>query len=243
VIAGDVRTDAVLRQVERFFGEIPRGPAPAPRMPAGPRRAGCRLVMTDRVELPRLYLAWHSPALFAADDAELDLAADILANGRTSRLYSRLIHERRVAVELAAGQTSREWGGTFQIVASAAPGQVLDDLESAIHDEIARLADAGPSDDEVDRGRTQAESAFVFRVQSLGGFGGKADQLNAYNTYRRAPDGFADDLARYVSATGPSIRDAVARWLNPEHAVALAVVPAGAEGMLTGASPVARERL
>src|SRR5688572_7947422 len=201
VVAGDIRTDEVLREAERLFGEIPAGapvsPVVVPATPLGTRR----LIMEDRVELARLYLAWPSPALFQPGDADLDLAADLLANGRTSRLYERLIHDRRVAVELAAGQSSRELAGTFQIIASAAPGHTLDELETAIHEEVARFASEGPSDAEVARGRTQAETAFVLRVQSLGGFGGKADQLNAYNVYLDAPDSFDADLARYVDAT------------------------------------------
>ena len=113
----------------------------------------------DPVELARLYLTWPSPALFAPGDAELDLVADILANGRSSRLYRRLIHDRRVASELAAHQTSRELGGLFQIVASAAPGHTLADIAEAFDDEVRRFADEGPTDAEVNRGRARAEAA------------------------------------------------------------------------------------
>ena len=95
-----------------------------------------RIVHEDRVELPRLYLAWPTPSLFAAGDAELDLIADLLANGRTSRLYGRLIHDQRIATELAASQSSRELASTFQIVATAAPGRTLDELEQAIREEL-----------------------------------------------------------------------------------------------------------
>ena len=63
------------------------------------------------MELPRLYMAWHSPALFADDDAELDLVADVLAGGKTSRLYRALVYEQRIATEVAASQNSRELGG------------------------------------------------------------------------------------------------------------------------------------
>ncbi len=235
-IAGDVDTDDTLRLAEDFFGEIAPG-ADVPRVPVPPPAAGGRrLVLEDRVELPRLYLSWPSPALFTPGDAELDLVADVAANGRTSRLYARLIHDRRIAVELAAAQTSRELGGTFQIVASAAPGRSLDELEAAILEEVDRFANEGPTDAELERGRAQAEAAFVFRVQALGGFGGKADQLNAYNIYRNAPDSFAVDLARYVEATADDLRGAAAAWLDSRRGVALAVVPAGRLDLaLTGA--------
>jgi zinc protease len=228
-IAGDVDTEAVLRQVADLYGEIPAGePVPPVEAPvAAP--VSRRMVMEDRVELARLYIAWPSPGLFARGDAELDLVSDLMANGRTSRLYSRLIHDRRVAVELAAGQTSRELGGTFQIIASAAPGHTLDELEAAIHEEVGRFAGDGPTADEVDRGRAQAETAFVYRVQSLGGFGGKADQLNAYNTYWQSPDSFQEDLDRYLAASRDTLRDAARQWLSRARATTLGVVPMGRE--------------
>ncbi|MCC7042431.1 MAG: insulinase family protein [Acidobacteria bacterium] len=242
-IAGAVDTQAVLREVEELFGDIPSGeavlPVDAPAAVPVPRR----MVMEDRVELARLYMAWPSPGLFAQGDAELDLVSDLMANGRTSRLYSRLIHDRRIAVELAAGQTSRELGGTFQIIASAAPGHSLDELEAAVHEEVARFAAEGPTADEVDRGRAQAETAFVYRVQSLGGFGGKADQLNAYNTYRQSPDSFQEDLDRYLSATRDTLRAAAGTWLSRERATTLAVVPmGGTAAALSGAERVERGR-
>ena len=229
-IAGDVDTATVLRVVEELYGDIPAG-VPVPRVEAPtPVPVPRRMIMEDHVELARLYLGWPSPGLFAAGDAELDLVSDLMANGRTSRLYSRLIHDRRIAVELAAGQTSRELGGTFQIIASAAPGHTLDELETAIHEEVARFVSEGPTADEVDRGRAQAETAFVYRVQSLGGFGGKADQLNAYNTYQQAPDSFQADLDRYLSASRESLRDTTGHWLLRERATTLAVVPTGGDG-------------
>jgi zinc protease len=227
VVAGDVDTTATLAMVEELFGEIPSGTAvervTAPDSGVDPRR----IQMEDRVELPRLYLAWRSPALFAPGDAELDLIGDVIGNGRSSRLYRRLIHDRRIAVELAAAQTSRELGGTFQIVASAAPGHTLDELEAAVYEELDRFAERGPSAEELARGKAQAEAAFVFRLQSLGGFGGKADQLNAYNVYLKHPDSFDADLNRYLAVTLEGLRTAAGGLFDRSRAVALAVVPEG----------------
>ena len=226
-VAGDVDTAEVLTMVDELFGQIPSGEPVGPVVMAPARPARSRLVLEDRVELARLYLAWPSPALFAAGDAELDLAADLIGNGRTSRLYRRLIHERRIATELAAGQSSREGGGTFQIIASAAPGRSLDELEAAILEEIEGFVTDGPSVEDVERGRAQAEAAFVHRLQTLGGFGGKADQLNAYNTYLGVPDGFDTDLERYLSASADRLRDEASHWLQPGNVTCLSVVPHG----------------
>jgi zinc protease len=238
VVAGDVETASAVRLVERLFGAIPPGPPPAavaaPPVPANP----VRMVFEDRVELPRLYLAWPSAPLYTADDAALDLAADLLANGKTSRLYRQLTHDERIASELGGGQTSRELGGTFQIVASAAPGRTLDACYAAIVRELLELIETGPDAAELERGRAQAEASFIYRTESLGGFGGRADQLNAYNVLLGNPGAFDTDLARYLSATRESVRDAAGRWLDPARAVVLSIVPNGRpELALTGSMP------
>jgi zinc protease len=137
------------------------------------------------------------------------------------------VHDTRIAAELGATQTSRELAGTFTVIATAAPGRTLTELEQAIFDELARFAGTGPTEAELSRGRVQSEAAFVFRIQTLGGFGGKADQLNAYNTYRRDPGFFDGDLQRYLQATARDLQTSVGRWLDPRTAVSLSVVPPG----------------
>jgi zinc protease len=226
-IAGDVSADMAFGMVEDFFGPIPAGP-PVARVNAPlPEARAARVVLEDRVDAARLYMAWPSPPLFADGDADLDLAADLIANGRVSRLYRRLIYERRIATELAASQASRELASTFQIVATAAPGQNLANLHRAIVEEINRLRDAGPDAGELARGRAQAEASFAYRLVSLGGFGGRADQLNMYNLHQGDPGGFDRDLARYQAATAESIRAAARRWIDPDLATIVSVVPIG----------------
>ena len=226
-VAGDIGTDEAVALVDRLFGGIPAGPAVAP-MPVRPAAAVARrLLLEDRVELPRLYLMWPSPALFSADDAVLDVAADVVANGRTSRLYRTLIHDRRRAAELGAGQGSRELGSLFQVVATAAPGVPLEELRSSVMAELERLATIGPSDAELERARVQAEASFQYRLQTLGGFGGKADQLNAYNIYMGSPAYFQQDLDRYLRVTPGDVKSAVTQYLRPDRATALSVVPTG----------------
>jgi zinc protease len=230
-IAGDIDIDVALRMAEKLFGEIPAGPTVS-RLSVTPAGAvPRRLMLEDRVELPRLYLLWPSPPLFSADDAALDVAADIMANGRTSRLYRTLIHDRRRAAELGAAQGSRELGSLFQVVATAAPDVSLEELRQSIVDEVTRIATVGPSVEELERSRVQAESAFMSRLQTLGGFGGKADQLNAYNVYTGSPAFFAEDLQRYLRLTTADIQQAAARWLDPDAATMLSVVPTGQLGL------------
>jgi zinc protease len=241
-IAGDIEPDHAIRLAEHYFGEIPGGkPATKVRveMP-GPLPSEVRLGLEDRVELPRLYLAWHTPALFADGDAEMDLISDILTHGKTSRLYRALVYDQRIATEVAASQNSREMSSFFQIVATAAPGRTLAELDDVISAEIDRLVSTGPQADEMERALAQSEALFVHRLQTVGGFGGKSDQLNAYNTFLNDPGGFARDLARYRHATAEAIRRTAARYLGQAHRVALSVAPQGRrEWMLPRSAPVA----
>jgi zinc protease len=206
----------------------------------GPLSAEVTLLLEDRVELPRLYLAWHTPALFADGDAEMDLIADLLTHGKTSRLYRSLVYEQRIATEVAASQNSRELSSFFQIVATAAPGRTLAELDQVISAEIDRLASTGPEPDEMERALAQSEALFVHRLQTVGGFGGKSDQLNAYNTFLNDPGGFARDLARYRQADREAIRRSAARYLGHGQRVVLSVVPQGrADLALPHSAPVA----
>jgi len=226
-LAGDIETVRALDLAEEYFGDIPRGPAVSPVSHGRPTMAGASLLLEDRVELPRLYLSWHSPAMFETGDAALDLAADVLAHGKTSRLYERLVYERRVATDVSAYQHSREMSGVFQVACTASAGVALPVLEQAVTEALAALADEGPTSDELERSEVQTEAQFVYRLQTVGGFGGKSDQLNAYNVFRKDPGFFDEDLARYRAVTPAQMADAVRRWIVGTARVALSVVPHG----------------
>jgi zinc protease len=224
-LAGDIDAERAFALADKYFGDIPAGKVPDPIVATPTLAADSRLVLEDRVELPRLYLAWHSPAMFASEDADLDLAADLIGHGKTSRLYQSLVYEQQIAADVVAYQSSREISGVFQIAATAAPGVALGDLEHVISDTLSSVATTGPTEAELERARAQTDAQFVYRVQTIGGFGGKSDQLNAYNVFRGDPGYFAADRARYDSATRTSIAAAVDRWLMARPHVAISVVP------------------
>ena len=239
VLAGDVDTARAFDLAERYFGDIPRGQRPAPVHASGELPREQRIVLEDRVELPRIYMAWHSPAMFAEADAEMDLLGDLLGNGKTSRLYRTLVYERRIALDVSAFQSSRELGGFFLLVATAAAGQPLSDILAAIDQEIEAVAERGPTPGEMERGLAQSEAHFMYRLQTVGGFGGKSDQLNAYNVFRGDPGFFGPDLERYRSATDDSVRAAVARYLAFDRRVVLSIVPRGQLALaIPGSEPV-----
>jgi zinc protease len=226
-LAGDIDLDDALGLVRTYFEDIDAGDRVVPVVAAAALSGDIRIFFEDRVELPRLYVAWLTPAMFADGDADLDLGTDLLANGKTSRLYRRLVFEERIATDVSAAQNSREIAGYAQVTATAAPGHTLGEIEQVILEEVARLAAGGPSDDEIVRGRVQAEAQFMYRLQTVGGFGGKSDQLNAYNVFLGDPEYFERDLARYHDVTSQSLRETVAHYLDPAHRVTLSIVPRG----------------
>jgi zinc protease len=227
VLAGDITPERGFELAERYFGDVPPG-GDIPPVPSGvPTLAnGIRLRLEDRVELPRLYLAWHSPALFDEGDAALDLLADVLGGGKTSRLYRALVVDRQLATEVTAVQYSRELTGMFQVVATAAPGVSLDQLSTAVHGCLDDVRSTAIDAAELRRSQVQAEAHFVYRLQTIGGFSGKSDQLNAYNIYRDDPGYVSEDLARYGRATPAHLQTAAEACLSLPY-VALGVVPLG----------------
>ena len=245
VVAGDVETGPALERVRRHFEEIPTGPT-IPPVAASARHAaldggvpdGIRLLLEDRVELPRLYLAWRTPRLFADGDAGMDMLAEVLTGGKTSRLYRTLVYERRIATDVSAAQGSRELAGWFCISATAAQGHELHELEQVISDELAALAGAGPDAGELERGLAQVEAQFVYRLQTVGGFNGRSDQLNAYNVYTGDPGFMTRDRARYRETTPARVRELAAGQLIGGGRVALSIVPHGsANRALAGSAP------
>jgi zinc protease len=230
-LAGDIDAEHGFALAEQYFGDLPSGPRIAPVHAEAALPSTRRLLLEDRVELPRIYLAWHSPAMFGHDDAELDLAADLLSHGKTSRLYRRLVYEKQIAADVVAYQHSREMSGVFQIAATAVAGVPLEQLYAEIGDAIGELAAAGPGAAELERAHAQTDAQFVYRIQTIGGFGGKSDQLNAYNVFRGNPGYFTDDRARYDNATAEGIARATARWIAGQPHVALSVVPRGSSGL------------
>jgi zinc protease len=240
VLAGDIATERGFELAEQYFGELEAGPRPAPVRASADVTQEHRLLLEDRVELPRLYMAWHSPAMFADGDAEMDLLADLLANGKTSRLYRTLVYEKRIALDVSGYQNSRELGGFLLLAATAAPGHSLSDIAAIIDAELQQVIDGGPTDAEMERVTAQAEAHFLYRLQTVGGFGGKSDQLNAYNVLRGDPSYFVADLDRYRNATRESIQGAARQFVQFDRRVTLCVVPRGqTELALPGSEPVA----
>jgi zinc protease len=226
VIAGDLEPTATRRLVEKWFSDVKPGPAPQPMSAPGAALTGVeKKTITDRVQLPRLYLAWLTPRHFAPGDAALDVVADVLAGGKNSRLYKRLVYDMQIAQDVSAYQASQALSSFFLIQATPRPGHTVEELQKVIDEEIVKLQNEAPSNHEVQRSLNQIEASFYNRMERVGGFGGKADQLNAYYTSTGDPDWFNEDLSRYRALSPSDIRAAADAFLPAGHRVELTVVP------------------
>jgi zinc protease len=180
----------------------------------------------DRVQLPRLYLTWVTPPHFQPGDAELDVLSLLLAGGKNSRLYKRLVYELQIAQDVAAFQASKALSSEYQIVVTARPDASLDRIRTIVDEEIARIQSAPATDREFQRALNQLESSFYDRMERVGDFGGVGDQLNAYYFAAGNPGYFTEDLARYRALSATDITAAAVRFLPLTKRVELIVEPA-----------------
>jgi len=226
VIAGDIDAASARQSVEKWFSDVKPGPAPEPiTIPGAMLTSVTKKTLTDKVQLPRLYIAWLTPPQYAPGDAALDVVSDILAGGKNSRLYKRLVYDMQIAQDVGAFQGSQSLSSAFQVTVTPRPGHNIAECEKVIDEEIARLQHEPPSEHEVERSFNQIEASFFNRMERVGGFGGKADQMNGYYTNTGDPDWFNEDLSRYRALSPSDIQAAAARWLPSDRRVELTVVP------------------
>lgn len=225
VVAGDFDPVATKQLIERLFGSLPRS-ARVPRKTHVDRPfAGTqRWTGYDRVQFPRITTVWKTIKLYAPLDAELDLVAGILAGSKSARLYKRLVVEEKLASEVTAYQWSRLLSGQFHIEITARPDADRARIENIVTEEITKLAENGPTKEELARQQTTYEYSFVTGLESLRD---RADWLNAYNFHFGRPNMFATDIARYRDATLESVRDAARRFLTTADKVVQTVLPLG----------------
>ena len=167
---------------------------------------------------------WHSVPHFHDDDAPLGLLADILARGKASRLYQKLVIEREIAQDVTAYQSGRELAGSFGITVTLRPTRQISELRALLEAEIAAIATAGVTGQELERVVTMKTASFLFALEHMGGFGGVADRLNAYNVFRGNPALITTDLERFQKVTPETIQAVAKSYLDGKPCVALSVI-------------------
>ena len=230
VIAGDFQRDSAMAWVRRYFGDIPRGPAIERRTTVPPVRLqrDTFLVLEDRVQLPRVYYAWHTVPAFHEDDAALDVLAGVLTSGNSSRLHQKLVYELQVAQSVSSFQASGKLDGWFMVNVLPRPNNAPADIARLTTTEIERIARDGITERELERVQNSLRSSFLNNLASVLG---KADQLNFYNYFVGNPDYVQQDAARYDRVTRADVQRAATRYLGAPKVV-LTVVPTGQSEMM-----------
>jgi zinc protease len=229
-IAGDFNRDSVRKWVQKYYGEIPRGPE-VPARPVVPPVALQRdtfMVIEDRVQLPRVYSAWGTVKLFHPDDAALDLLAYILAGDKNARLYKRLVYEMQVAQTVTAGQSSGRLDGSYVISVTPKPGNSPAEMARLVNEELHRIQTEPVTRRELERARNTYKANFFRQIASVLE---KAEYLNLYNYYVGDPGYFQKDIDRYDAVRLEDIARAANTYLTRPRVV-LTVVPEGKTDMM-----------
>ena len=228
VVAGDINPATARAAVEKWFADVKPGTAPVPPIDyPRPALTGVQSkTIKDRVQLPRLYLTWVTPAHFTPGDAELDVLSLLLAGGKNSRLYRRLVYELQIAQDVAAFQASKALNSEYQIIVTAKPDASIDRIRTIVDEEVQKIQETAPAEREFRRALNQLESSFYDRMERVGDFGGVGDQLNAYYFAAGNPGYFTEDLGRYRALSPADVTAAAARFLPLGKRVELIVEPA-----------------
>ncbi|MCX6149631.1 MAG: pitrilysin family protein [Ignavibacteriales bacterium] len=222
VVGGEFDIDEAKRLIELYFGSIPKGnELPDIKMPIANLGKNISIMHEDNVQLPRLYLAWHSAIAFSKDDTGLEILADVLGGSKNARIHKSLVFEKEIAQQISVYQYSAKLSGSFIIVATAKPGISLDKLKEEIFIEINKLIAEGITDSELTRSKNGIKSSFIYSMQNLENL---VDRINEYNFFLNEPDSFRQDLDRYNQVTREEIKNVAKEYLLKPY-VELKVVP------------------
>jgi zinc protease len=223
-IAGDIDPKETKALVEKYFGAIPKGkeivrPNPGPvSIPSNIVR-----ISEDRVNLPRLYLSWHSPANFTREDAVLTVLARIMSSGKNSRLYKSLVYDKQIAQSAMAGANASEIAGLFQITVTAKQGRNCTELKTVVDSILADVLAKGVTKKEIDDALMGIESGIVNRAATVFG---KANTLANYYCQTGDPSGINKQWDLYKGITPDEVLATAKKYLSKPY-MTLSVVPTG----------------
>jgi predicted Zn-dependent peptidase len=228
-LAGDFAVADAKRLVERYFGPLEGRPKPERPSYEMPDFEEERVI--DYAEpvgrLPKLSVVWPGPTAFSDDSAALDLLAHIISGTRSSRLDRKVSFEDPLAQSVTAYFREFVAGGQFQIDIVVQPGRTVDEALAAVDEVLASLRETPPTEEELARAKNAQETRILFGLERLGGFGGRAEQLQTYNYFFGDPGRIGWDLQRYRDVTLEDVMRAYDAWLD-EGRLVVKAVPAGA---------------
>ncbi|MCM8558325.1 M16 family metallopeptidase [Sphingomicrobium sediminis] len=215
VLAGDIDAATAQPLVEKYFGAIPSGPANNPAEADVPTlEADKRIVMQDRVPQPRVNMYWPMPGIADDDREALSIAASILGGLNSSRVDAEIVRGEEIANYAFASYSPFHRVGWFTYSAEAKEGVAIGDLETRMRTLMDDFIANGPTQEEVDRAVTNLLAGQVKGLESVGGFGGKANALAEGLLYNEDSDEYAVALRNYAALTPEAVQAAAAKWLT-----------------------------
>jgi len=224
VVAGDINPKEVKSLIKKYFSSIPRGNNfDRPQDIHVSLEQQQRLVTEDKVQLPRLYLTWHSPMNNTREDAVLSVLGRILSRGKNSRLYKSMVYDSQIAQSVSGSQDGAEIAGTFQIQVTPKPGHNLTEMEQAVTGILDNVVKNGVTQAEIDDAIAGIESQVV---QRLGTILGKANALASYYSYTGDPGNINKQMDFYQGITPAEVLEVAKKYLAKPDVV-LSIVPTG----------------
>jgi predicted Zn-dependent peptidase len=224
-LVGDFEPAAAKQAVEKWLGTFPRSVRPRVVPVPAPRIRATETVVTDDsfAKLRQVTFAWHSPANLAEGDAELDIAADVLARDGVGWLSRALVYDRPLAQSVSAAQSGSGFSGELTVTVTLRSDASLDEVKRLVAAEVARLTTELVPPAAIARYAASTEAALVRRLESVLG---RAETLQYYNHYTGDPDRISWDLDRYRKTTPERIRAIAAQYLRPDRMVTVITLPA-----------------
>jgi zinc protease len=227
VIAGDFEPAQARALVEKYFGPIPRSPRPpAPAVQTEAITRQVRETLTDDVQLSRIVVGVIAPSAWTDEGFAYDVAQEVLAGGKTSRLYRSLVFDHEVAQEADMATDKSTFGSASEIRVTVKPGHLPAEVETLLDAELDRLAQSPPTEAELRRAKRNIEARLYRALERLNGNGSRADLLNAFQMWRGDPGFVNQVVARYRAVTPAQVQDAARRTLARDARVVLTVNPA-----------------
>ncbi len=228
VLVGALDADRGFELAHKYFGEIPRGPgAPQITAPPVPASAEARSQIDDRVQFPRVYVFHHAPAFGQPGFESADVLSYLLADGKSSRLYRKLVYEDRIAQDVSCQVWPTQDCGLSFIVATARAGVSAPTLEAAILEVLSGIQEGQLEKREAEGSVNRALRELV---NALDGVGGRSDAIATSATFLGRPSYVNEIFDRIQRVTAETLTETAASWFVPERRATLHVVPRPADG-------------